>query len=44
MTDKWTSWSCIPGRICGGSQFMREAADEIERLRGLLREVMGGTG
>ena len=32
MTDKWDGWSCIPGRICGGSQLMREAADEIERL------------
>jgi len=31
--DKWTNWTCIPGRICGGSQFMRDAETEIERLR-----------
>jgi hypothetical protein len=36
MSDKWTDWTCIPGRICGGSGFMRALADENEWLRAEL--------
>jgi hypothetical protein len=40
-SDYWRSpaadsWTCIHGRICGGSGFMKDAALELEHLRDLL--------
>lgn len=32
-SDASKSWTCIPGRLCGGAQFMRDARAEIEALQ-----------
>ena len=39
MADKWDGWTCIPGRVCGGSGFMRDAETEISRLRACLQRA-----
>lgn len=35
------SWTCIPGRICGGSKMMKEAALLVADLRAALKDIMG---